>query len=429
MDHYPKAAMERAMKVQEVMLRAMAKRLTWVQAAEILGMSERQLRRWHRGYEKYGYDGLFDRRRGGPSPKRVPLAEVEAVLGLYRERYFDLNVKHFHEKLREGHGIGLSYSWVKAALQGAGLVKKGRRRGPHRKRRPRRPLPGMLLHIDGSKHRWLGGERWHDLIVILDDATSEIYYAQLVEEESTATVMAALRAVIEARGLFCALYSDRGSHFWLTPKAGGRVDRERLTQVGRALGELRIEMIPAYSPQARGRSERSFGTWQGRLPQELRLAGITTLEAANRFLRERYVADFNRRFAVPAAEAGSAFLPLAGQNLEEVFSLHYERAVNRDNTVTIGSRVLQIEPVRWRHSLAGRKVLVRQHLNGEFSLAYGPHGLGRFSAQGQPLRPGPAMEKPRGGKASKTAFPPRLEIPLTTRDSHFSTAATAAGHS
>ncbi len=243
MDHYPKAAMERAMKVQEVMLRAMAKRLTWVQAAEILGMSERQLRRWHRGYEKYGYDGLFDRRRGGPSPKRVPLAEVEAVLGLYRERYFDLNVKHFHEKLREGHGIGLSYSWVEAALQGAGLVKKGRRRGPHRKRRPRRPLPGMLLHIDGSKHRWLGDERWHDLIVILDDATSEIYYAQLVEEESTATVMAALRAVIEARGLFCALYSDRGSHFWLTPKAGGRVDRERLTQVGRALGELRIEMI------------------------------------------------------------------------------------------------------------------------------------------------------------------------------------------
>ncbi len=340
------------MKVQEVMLRAMAKRLTWVQAAEILGMSERQLRRWHRGYEKYGYDGLFDRRRGGPSPKRVPLAEVEAVLGLYRERYFDLNVKHFHEKLREGHGIGLSYSWVEAALQGAGLVKKGRRRGPHRKRRPRRPLPGMLLHIDGSKHRWLGDERWHDLIVILDDATSEIYYAQLVEEESTATVMAALRAVIEARGLFCALYSDRGSHFWLTPKAGGRVDRERPTQVGRALGELRIEMIPAYSPQARGRSERSFGTWQGRLPQELRLAGITTLEAANRFLREGYVADFNRRFAVPAAEAGSAFLPLAGQNLEEVFSLHYERAVNRDNTVTIGSRVLQIEPVRWRHSLA-----------------------------------------------------------------------------
>lgn len=417
------------MKVQEVMLRAMAKRLTWVQAAEILGMSERQLRRWHRGYEKYGYDGLFDRRRGGPSPKRVPLAEVEAVLGLYRERYFDLNVKHFHEKLREGHGIGLSYSWVEAALQGAGLVKKGRRRGPHRKRRPRRPLPGMLLHIDGSKHRWLGDERWHDLIVILDDATSEIYYAQLVEEESTATVMAALRAVIEARGLFCALYSDRGSHFWLTPKAGGRVDRERLTQVGRALGELRIEMIPAYSPQARGRSERSFGTWQGRLPQELRLAGITTLEAANRFLRERYVADFNRRFAVPAAEAGSAFLPLAGQNLEEVFSLHYERAVNRDNTVTIGSRVLQIEPVRWRHSLAGRKVLVRQHLNGEFSLAYGPHGLGRFSTQGQPLRPGPAMEKPRGGKASKTAFPPRLEIPPTTRDSHFSTAAAAAGHS
>jgi hypothetical protein len=150
-------------------------------------------------------------------------------------------------------------------------VARGRKRGTHRKRRPRRPLPGMLLHIDGSRHRWLGDERWHDLIVILDDATSEIYYAQLVEEESTQTMMATLRKVIEQQGLFCALYSDRGSHFWLTSKAGERVNHERVTQVGRALRELGVRMIPAYSPQARGRSERNFGTWQGRLPQELRL--------------------------------------------------------------------------------------------------------------------------------------------------------------
>jgi len=201
---YTKAAVERAMKVQEVILRAMAKKITWWQAAEILGLSDRSMR-WRERYEEFGYDGLFDRRQGKPSPKRVPVAVVEQVLGLYRDRYFDLNVRHFHEKLAAEHGVDLSYTWVKLALQGAGLVARGRKRGVHRKRRPRRPLPGMLLHIDGSHHRWFQDERWYDLIVILDDATSEIYYAQLVEEESTVTVMAALRAVIERKGLFCAL--------------------------------------------------------------------------------------------------------------------------------------------------------------------------------------------------------------------------------
>jgi hypothetical protein len=197
------------------------------------------------------------------------LATVERVLQLYREVYYDFNIRHFNEKLREEHQIRLSYTWVQKALQGAGLVAKRRKRGPHRRRRPRRPLPGMLLHIDGSKHRWFIDGRWYDLLVVLDDATSEIYYAQLVEEESTRTVMAALREVIEKRGVFCALYSDRGSHFFVTPKAGEKVDKHRLTQVGRTMRELGVQMIPAYSPQARGRSERNFGTWQGRLPQEL----------------------------------------------------------------------------------------------------------------------------------------------------------------
>src|SRR5438309_3061331 len=224
--------MERAKKVQEVILRAMAKRITRWQAAEIMGISDRHMRRWRERYEEFGYDGLFDRRRGKPSPQRVPMALVEEILGLYREKYFDLNVRHFHEKLRAEHQLGLSYTWVKLALQGAGLVERGRQRGVHRKRRPRRPLPGMLLHIDGSRHRWFQDERGYDLIVILDDASSEIYYAQLVEEESTLTVMAGLKEVIERKGVFCALYSDRGSHFWLTPKVGGRVDPHRLTQVG-----------------------------------------------------------------------------------------------------------------------------------------------------------------------------------------------------
>src|SRR6266446_9981714 len=284
-------------------------------------------------YQEFGYDGLFDRRRGKPSPKRVPLATVEAVLGLYREKYFDLNVRHFHEKLQGEHQIDLSYSWVKAALQGAGLVARARKRGVHRRRRQRRPLPGMLLHIDGSRHQWLQDERWYDLLVILDDATSEIYYAQLVEEESTMTVLGALREVIEQQGSFCALYSDRASHFFWTPRAGGKVDTERPTQVGRALQELNIRMIPAYSPQARGRSERGFGTWQGRLPQELRLQGISTLEQANQFLREHYVAEFNQRFRVSAGQSGSAFLPCRRKDLDVVFSVQQQRVVNRDNTV------------------------------------------------------------------------------------------------
>jgi hypothetical protein len=359
----------------------------------------------------------------------VPLATVEQVLGLYRDRYFDLNVQHFHEKLGQEHQIQLSYTWVKQALQGAGLVAKGGKRGVHRKRRERRPLPGMLLHIDGSRHQWFQDERWYDLIVILDDATSQIYYAQLVEEESTATVMAGLREVVERKGLFCALYSDRGSHFWLTPKVGGKVDPHRLTQVGRALRELGVQMIPAYSPQARGRSERSFGTWQGRLPQELRLHGIITLEAANKFLREHYIGEFNSRFQVAAAQRGNAFLPCPRKNLDLIFSLQFERTVNRDNTVSFQNLQLQIERVQWRGTLAGCNVTVHQHLDGSISLTHGPHRLGCYSAQGvatQTAAAKNAVEKTLRGKVQKQTFPPRLEIPQSARDSHFPTATTTA---
>jgi transposase len=373
------------MKVQEVILRAIAKRISWWQAAEIIGISDRQMRRWRRRWEKFGYDGLLDRRRGRPSLRRVPLELAERVLGLYREKYFDFNVCHFQEKLREQHGIALSYTWVKLALQGAGLVRKRGRRGVHRRRRPRRPLPGMLLHLDGSSHCWLGEGRRYDLLVVLDDASSEIYYAQLVEEESTRTVLAALREVVEKKGLFCALYSDRASHFFETPKAGAKIDPHRLTQVGRALHELGIRMIPAYSPQARGRSERNFGTWQGRLPQELRLRGITTVEEANRFLGQEYIAEFNRRFAVAAAQPGSAFLPLQGQDLERIFALQHERVVQGDNTVEIAHRTLQIEKSPWRNTLAGCSVIVYEHLDGTLSVGYGPHVVGRFNAQGMAL--------------------------------------------
>ena len=396
MDAYPRAAMERAMKVQDVMLQAMAKKITWWQAAEILGISDRHMRRWRERYVEEGYNGLLDRRRGKPSRRRVPVATVEKVFALYREKYFDLNVQHFHEKLQSEHGIGLSYTWVKQALQGAGLVARGRKRGAHRKRRERRPLPGMLLHIDGCRHQRFQDEHWYDLIVILDDATSEIYYAQLVEEESTATVMAGLKEVIERKGVFCALYSDRGSHFWLTPKAGGKVDYHRRTQVGRALHELGVQMIPAYSPEARGRSERNFSTWQGRLPQELRLRQIRTLEAANRFLREDYITEFNRRFQVAPKQRGNAFVPCRSRDLERIFSLQFERSVNRDNTVSFQNLSLQIERVRWRATLAGCQVMVHQHLDGTLSLTHGPHCLGHYDASGVPLATKASTELGRG---------------------------------
>src|SRR5947199_463422 len=356
------AGWERAMKIQEVMLRAMAKRITWWQAAEIIGISCRQMRRWLRRYEEHGYEGLRDRRRGRVSEKRVPLAQVEEVLGLYQEQYFDFNVRHFHEKLGSEHGIKLSYTWVKTALQGAGLVKPRRHRGKHRKRRPRRPLPGMLLHIDGSQHRWFCDDRWYDLLVIMDDATSEVYYAQLVTEESTATVMTGLRAVIEQQGVFCALYSDRASHFFLTPKAGEPVDHHRLTQVGRALRELGIQMIPAYSPQARGRSERGFSTWQGRLPPELRAQHIKTLEQANRFLREQYVEQFNQRFTKPASQRGTAFVPLRRKDLGLVFSLQHERIAARDNTLSFPNQPWQPERCKLHAPLAGSRATIHRHL-------------------------------------------------------------------
>jgi len=391
--HYSQAAVERAMKIQEVMLRAIAKKITWWQAAEILGLSCRQMRRWKRRYEEHGYNGLFDHRWGKTSPRRVPLETVERVLMLYREHYFDFNVRHFHEKLRQKHDIHLSYTWVKRALQGAGLVKKSRTRRVHRKRRERRPLPGMLLHIDASTHRWFGDARRYDFLVVMDDATSEVYYAQLVEQEDTRGVLRALREVVEGRGLFCALYSDRASHFYLTPRAGEMVDRFRLTQVGRAMQQLGIEMIAAYSPQARGRSERAFGTWQGRLPQELRLQGLRTADEANAWLREHYIKAFNEKFMVVPALTGTAFVSLKRKDLELVFSLQHERVVNRDNTVSFSNLCLQIERTKWRSSLARCRVTVYEHLDQKLSIGYGPHIVGRYGADGKSLVVGKVKTK------------------------------------
>jgi len=393
---------ERMMKLQDVILKAMAKKLSWIEAAEIAGMSVRNMQRMRQRYQEHGYNGLFDQRRGKRSMHRIPMETAERVLGLYQERYSDFNVRHFHEKLREVEQIRISYSWVRQALQGAGLVTKRRRRGPHRRRRERRPMPGMLLHIDGSRHQWFQDDRWYDLLVILDDATSEIYYAQLVEEESTRTVMAGLREVIENQGLFCALYSDRGSHFFVTPKAGEPVDKHRLTQVGRAMKELGVQMIPAYSPQARGRSERSFGTWQGRLPQELRVAGITTVEAANRFLREQYIGEFNGKFAVKPARPGTAFRRCRRSDLNWVFTVQTERVVAKDNTVAIAGRCWQLNRTRFRNTLAGCTVTIHEHLDGKVSIRWGPHVIGRFDENGE-RRGKVESEKPASHFSTATA--------------------------
>jgi len=353
----------------------------------------------------------------------------------YKETYYDLNIRHFREKLRDEHAIELSYTWVQKALQGAGLVAKRHKRGPHRRRRPRRPLPGMLLHIDGSQHQWLNDDRWHDLIVILDDATTEIYYAQLVAEESTRTVMAGLREVIEIQGLFCALYSDRGTHFFVTMKEGEKVDKQRQTQVGRAMKELGVHMIAAYSPQARGRSERSFGTWQGRLPQELRLAGITTVEGANAFLRDRYIAEFNDKFRVPAAEKGTAFRRTGRADLNWIFSVQTERVVEKDNTVAIRDRMWQIDKTRFRSTLAGSTVTIHEHLDETISIRYGPHVVGRYSRTGEKLTEAkPTERRGKGGsveagenqKQVSPRSPTPLEISPKPRDSHFPTAPTTA---
>lgn len=387
MNYFSEQEAMRVMKVQEVITRAMSGQINWVQASEILGWSPRTMRRWLRRWERFGYEGLFDRRKRRPSPKRVPLRRAERVLRLYREGYQGWNVRHFHEKLVEEHGIKLSYQWVKCALQTAGLVAKRVCGQKHRLARERRPMRGMLLHVDGSTHRWIPALDWQpDLVAYLDDATSEVYDALLCQEEGTLPVLAGLKRVIEENGLFCSLYSDRGSHFFNTPQAGGPVDRTRLTQVGRALAQLGIEHIPSYSPQARGRMERFFGSWQGRLPHELARAGITTMEEANDYIRQKFIPWHNRKLAVAPKEPQSAFVPARGADLHAILSIQEDRVVGNDNTLSWGGKKLQLAAQNWRGSLAKCRVKVCEHVDGLLSVRYGPHVVGWYDAEGQPLK-------------------------------------------
>jgi len=360
--------------------------LTQEEAARLLGVHERTFRRYVDRYEDGGLEGLLDKRLTQVSRRRAPVDEMFRLEELYRDRYDGWNVKHFYGFYQREHGGGRSYSWVKNNLQGAGLVKKANGRGRHRKRRERAPLPGMMLHQDGSTHEWVSGEYW-DLIVTMDDATSEHYSMFFVEEEGTTSSFLGVREVIERRGLFCSLYTDRGSHYWHTPEAGGRVDKTNLTQFGRAMHQLGIEMIPAYSPEARGRSERAFRTHQERLPKELALEGITDMEAANRYLREVYLPAFNAEFARPAAEKGSAFVPLLGRDVSDILCEQYERTVGKDNCVEFERMKLQIPPDRYRMHYVKVKVRVHRYPTGEMAVFHGPRNLAGYDTQGRLIQP------------------------------------------
>jgi transposase len=410
------------MRFSNLLDRTTAKELTQATAAELLGINVRTFQRWAQRYEAEGDDGLVDRRISRRSPRRAPEEELERMLGLYRDKYADFTVKHFHEQLQKRHGYVLGYTVTKLALHASGLVRKAPKRSAHRKKRPRRPLPGMLLHQDGSRHVWIEGLPAMDLIVTMDDATSEVYSMLLVEEEGTASTFQALGEVIGEHGLFCALYTDRGSHYFHTAKAGEKVSKTQQTQVGRALSHLGIEHIAAYSPEARGRSERMFGTLQGRLPKDLRLAGITTVEAANAWLKARYIAEHNAAFAIKAEQQGTAFVADRHQAWREALCVIEERTVANDNTIAWDGRRLQLPESRLRPHFVKALVRVHAYPDGTVSVFLGPHRLATYTADGQQISPdapepgsvlGAVKDKPsRARKRASLTAPARAAVAI-----------------
>jgi len=371
------------LKLRSVLDRYEASELSQLEASELLGVGERTFRRWRRRFEEEGEAGLVDRRLGKVSGKEVPADEAMQVAELYRTRFSGFTAKHFHEHLVSDYGFRWGYTWTKTFLQSKGLLEKAQRRGAHRRKRPRRPMPGMMLHQDGSRHVWLAGQPAMDLIVTLDDATSRIYSAFLVPEEGTDSTFRALREVFEAHGLPCSLYTDRGSHYFLTPEANGKIAKDQLTQVGRALKHLGIEHIAAYSPQARGRSERAFRTLQDRLPKELALAGVTALEDANRFIGEIHIPAHNAGFAIKPEQEGSAFVPVTGIDLGEILCIQEERKVGHDNTVAFNRLRLQIPESPLRPHYVRATVKVRRYLDGSHAIFHGPRCLARYDCEGR----------------------------------------------
>lgn len=360
-------------------------RLTQAEAASLLGVSERTFRRYLGRYEASGLDGLLDKRMTQLSHRRAPVDEVIRLTEMYRQRHQGWNAKHFYAWYQKDKGTR-SYTWVKNQLQEAGLLPKAKSRGAHRKRRERSPWPGLMIHQDGSEYEWVAGQRW-DLIVTMDDATNEHYSMFFVDEEGTKSSLQGVREVIESRGLFSTFYSDRGSHYWHTPEAGGKVDKSNPTQFGQALRHLGIEMIAAYSPEARGRSERMFRTHQERLPRELALAGITDRAAANRYLNEKYRSAFNAEFMQPAMEEGSAFVEWIGGSLDNILCERFERTVGNDNCVSFEGITLQIPADKHRCHYVKVKVTVLRRLDGTLAILHGPRQLAQYDERGKLLPP------------------------------------------
>jgi len=371
----------RKMRFEQVYTGWKTRELTQEQAARILGISDRTFRRLIPRYEESGIAGLLDKRLTQASHRRAPLDEVLSVCELYKERYSDFNVKHFYKWYIRHHEGQRSYSWVKNTLQSKGLVRKARKRGHHRKRRARAPYSGMMLHQDGSTHEWVPGKKW-DLIVTMDDATNEHYSMFFVNEEGTISSFRGVRDVIKSKGVFSSLYTDRGSHYWYTPEAGGKVDKTNPTQFGTALRRLGIEMIAAYSPEARGRSERAFGTHQDRLVKELALAGINEMEAANRYLADEYLPAFNEEFSSPPPGDKSVFVPWCGSDLDDILCEQHERVVNNDNCINYKGLILQIPEDGYRYHYVKTKVRVLRHIDGTLSLFHGPRKLASYDAEG-----------------------------------------------
>lgn len=376
----------RKMRFEETYEAWSENRLTQEEAARILGVSDRTFRRYLVKYKMDGLDGLIDHRLDHISHRRAPVDEVITLTKLYQGYYLGWNIKHFYSFYKSQHAGKRSYTWVKQTLQQKGVVLKSSKRGTHRKKRDRAPFEGMMLHQDGSNHEWVPNQRW-DLIVTMDDATSEHYSMFFVDEEGTASSFLGVKETIEKKGLFCSIYTDRGSHYWTTPEVGGAVDKKNLTQFGRAMHHLGIEMIPAYSPEARGRSERMFRTHQDRLVKELAMHSITTMAAANEYLAKIYMPAFNTEFKIQAAVEGSAFVPWINGNLDDVLCEQYERTVGKDNCIRFEGLVIQIPKDSHRCHYIKVKVRVHRYVNGQMAIFHGPRKLANYDAKGNLIVP------------------------------------------
>src|SRR5215471_7455201 len=394
----------RAMTRREVITKAIAGQLSWVQASEILAVSARHMRRLRRKVECWGMSAVMDQRGGRPRRKRIKAGTIEFLCRLKRDLYPDFSLRHFYEQVTERHGVKVSYNWLRLMLQEAGVVEKEPARGKYRRQRERRPMVGMLVHLDASTHLWIPGLPRQDLVVALDDADGRILYARFFPQEGTASTFAALDSLVRNYGRFCELYTDRGSHFCQNGPAG-ELAEEQHGQVSQALRALGIRQILARSPQARGRSERAFGTIQGRLPQELRHHGITDYEAANRYLAQHFIADFNRRFMVQPAQPESAFVKLAGIELELVLSAREERVVRNDNTVGFHNLILQLPPSRHRAHFVRCPVTVHQFSDGHLGISYQGRLLARYDSGGELLHPTTAPNKVRAASAQPPGQP------------------------